>query len=53
VVELGEQPAGLVTAVLEKRLGVGVQVALDEEGSNRFPQQVGGALVPLESDRER
>ena len=53
MVELGEQPARLVDAVLEEGLGVRVQVALDEERPDRFPQQVGGALVPLETERGR
>ena len=53
MVELGEQPARLVDAVLEEGLGVSVQVALDEQRPDSVPQPVGRALVPLETDRGR
>lgn len=48
MVELGEQPARLLHAPLEKSLGARVQVALDEEGLHRFSEQFRTALVPLQ-----
>lgn len=53
VVELSEQPAGLLHAALEESLGAGVQVALDEQGLNGFSEQVGTAPVPLEDGRKK
>lgn len=48
VVELRQQPARLLHTLLEKSLGVRVQVALDEEGLHWFSEQFRTALIPLQ-----
>lgn len=52
VIELSEQPARLLNALLEKSLGVWVQVALDEEGLNWISEQLRTALIPLETQEQ-
>lgn len=53
VIELSEQPARLLHALLEKRLGARVQVALDEEGLNGISEQLRTALIPLETQEQQ
>lgn len=53
MVELREQPAGLLCAPVEKIRGVRVQVALDEERPDGFSQQIWAASVPLNKQNKR
>lgn len=47
VVKLREKPAGFLLALMEERLRLRIQVALNKHGANSFSQQVWTAVVPL------
>lgn len=53
VVKLREKPAGFLLALLEERLRLRVQVALNEHGANPFSQQLWTAAVPLRTHSHR